>query len=262
MSERFIKFIPSEKSLHLVSNHPNAFILLTFIATRARRENGHPDGLTVGQCRIGDHENMGLSRQEYRTALSILILKNLIEKVETCRTRQKSTTGSTTIGTLVRICDNTIYDINLNDTNQRPNHRPTTDQPPTNHEQERIRKKKKEEEKHIPLTPLSPDPPKIEFREHVQLSQKEFDTLLAKYGQEFLNKMLDTLDAYKGSSGKKYNSDYHTMKAGGWVVERVEKDLQSRITPNEKPQGSSHPSSQPKFQASRVLKGSNVKGDS
>jgi hypothetical protein len=40
--------------------------------------------------------------------------------------------------------------------------------------------------------------------------------------------MLDALDAYKGSSGKKYDSDFHTMKQGGWVVTRVKKDLESQ----------------------------------
>ncbi len=146
MCDLFLKLSRDDEAEYLAKKHPNAFILLFFIAKRARRYDGHPDGLTIGQCHIGDHENMGLSRQEYRTALALLETKRFLQIVENCRTRQKSTTGSTTVGTLVKLCDSRIYDINPDKGNHRPNHRPTTDQPPTNHEQERTRKNKKEEE--------------------------------------------------------------------------------------------------------------------
>jgi hypothetical protein len=140
MSERFIKFIPSEEALYLAKKHPKAFILLVFVAERARQKNGLADGLTVGQCHVGDWENMGLTRQEYRTALNVLINKRFLEKVETCRTRQNSTKRITTIGTLVKLCDSRVFDINIELDNHRSNHRPTTDQPPTNHEEERKRR--------------------------------------------------------------------------------------------------------------------------
>src|SRR5258706_6917902 len=98
MSKRFLKLnLDNDEALYLAAKYPKAFILITFIAERARRENGHPDGLTIGQCHIGDWENMGLTRQEYRTALKHLITKRYLEKLETCRTRQKSTTRTITV---------------------------------------------------------------------------------------------------------------------------------------------------------------------
>jgi hypothetical protein len=160
MCNRFLMLNTENEKDHegdwLAEKHPHAFILLYFVARRARRYNGHIDGLIIGQCRVGDCEKMGLSRQEYRTALQLLVDKRLLEKVETCRNRKKSTTGSTTVGTLVRLCDNRIWDINSEDANHRINHRPTTGQPPANHEQEGIRKIKKEEEKKEDIAQTAP----------------------------------------------------------------------------------------------------------
>jgi hypothetical protein len=145
-SERFIKFIPSEEAMFLVKNKPNAFVLLTIIAERARRENGNPDGLTIGQCHIGDWKNCGLTEREYRTAKSILVCRKHVKIVETCRTRKKSTTGTTTVGTLVELISSTVYDINVKVDNDRCDDRATTERRPSDDEQERKRKKKKEEE--------------------------------------------------------------------------------------------------------------------
>ena len=134
---RFIKFIPSEEAMYLVIHKPNAFKLLTIIANRARRESGNPDGLLPGQCHIGDWKAIGLTEQEYRTAKIILIKRAHIKIVETCRTRKKSTTGTTTNGTLVSLISLSVYDINSKSIDDRINDRATT-------EQRRTRKNKKE----------------------------------------------------------------------------------------------------------------------
>ncbi len=290
MSESFVKLIRSDEMRYLARKYHNAFILLTFIAERARRENGCADGLLAGECHIGDYKEYGLTEKEYRNAKKILVERNHIEIIETCRTRKneknsKSTlnlqnrekwpyeraTKVTTIGTLVKIISRTIYDINSEDDNQqkgdRKGDRGATEGRPKGDEQEGIRKNKKEKEYKQPLTPSSFSlPSKIKFRELVELTQEEYDSLLAKNGQEFLNLMLDTLDAYKGSTGKKYDSDFHTMKQGGWVVNRVKKDLQEQKTADEKtnkPARGGKPSNNPKpsetqFQPGRVLRGSNT----
>ena len=162
MSERFIKFIPSEEAKYLARKHPNAFILLMFIADRARRENGHPDGLTIGQCQIGDFTEYGLTEKEYRTAKKVLIYRNHIKIIETCRTRKKKinsnstlnfkkvenwaierATKSTTIGTLVELCSLDIYDINIEPPDDRKGDRKgdrgATEGRPKGDEQEGIR---------------------------------------------------------------------------------------------------------------------------
>jgi len=135
MSNGFISQSLSEKSEWLLINYPFAFLLLTHIARRARRIPGLIDGRDVGDAEIGDWEYMGLTRQQYRTALKNLCLLNFIKIKETNRTRKKSTTGITTKGTLATLIDSDIYDINTENNNHHNNHCPTTAQPLPNHEQ-------------------------------------------------------------------------------------------------------------------------------
>lgn len=141
-SERFLKFIPSEEAFWLMECKPNAFRLLTHIANTARRYNGHPDGLTIGQCHLRSWTFYKLTEQEYRTAKEILVKRKHIKIIETNRTRKKSTTGVTTNSTLVELCSLTIWDINPEINNDQINDRATTEQRPSNDKQERIRKKK------------------------------------------------------------------------------------------------------------------------
>ena len=149
MSKRFIKYIvDSEKSAWLRENYPNAYLLLSLIAERARRCSGHPDGLEIGDAHIGDYKKAGIaSERQYRTAKDKLILLKIIRIKETCRNRKKSTTGTTTEGTLVTLLNSDYWDINPESSDDRLDDRATTDRRPTDDEQERIRKKKKEEEK-------------------------------------------------------------------------------------------------------------------
>lgn len=124
-----------------------------------------------------------------------------------------------------------------------------------------------EEEIQITPTPSLPISPKIKFKEFVELTQTEYDSLLTKHGQEFLNRMLDILDAYKGSSGKKYASDYHTMKLGGWVYNRAKQDQErthekSFRSPAKTPPGNNANAEPTKFQPNRILRINNaIEGD-
>ena len=143
MSERFIKFIPGPEADFLMTK-PYCFALLALVAQRARREPGQPDGLEPGEAHIGDWDAIGASRQEYRTALKILVTRKHFTVSETNRNRKKSTTGVTTGGTKVKLISSSVYDLNLQESNHQANHCPTTAQPLTNHEQER---RKNEEER-------------------------------------------------------------------------------------------------------------------
>lgn len=145
-NQRFIKFKPSGTVLWLIENYPLAHVLLTIIAIRARRVSNLPDELEIGECFIGDWKAYGLTRQQYRTALNHLIRLKIVKITQTNRTRKKSTTASTTVSTKVKLLDSSIWDINPEDANHSTNHRSTTDQPLTNHKEERIRKNKKEKE--------------------------------------------------------------------------------------------------------------------
>lgn len=146
MYDRFIKFIPSDEANWLRKNKPTAFILLSFIAERARREPDHPDGLKPGQCHIGDWKSYGLTEKQYRTAKDILVMRGHIKIVETCRTRKKSATGTTTYGTLVELISSSIYDINKNIEGDRKGDRGATEGRPRGDEQESEERKRKKEE--------------------------------------------------------------------------------------------------------------------
>ena len=54
----------------------------------------------------------------------------------------------------------------------------------------------------------------------------EYQKLVDKYGQAMTTELIEILNNYKGSSGKKYVSDYMTMFS--WVIKRYEADKQKK----------------------------------
>lgn len=269
----------SDNADWLVEHHPWAFLLLWLIARRARRTNGHIDGLEPGEAFIGDYEKCGIpSRKAYRHALSILVKFKLVEIKKDEKNRKSSSKKSgnwghmskhfgASRGTLVKILDTSIWDINYEDKGHieatvgaysGPIRGPKQEWNNGKIYEDKKKRLKKENfdssTENLPEEPLEEnfqtDPTqhnvyyqtsglesttyekkkphtqrktKIAFREFIFLTQIEFDTLLAKHGKEKLEKMLDILDSYKGSTGKKYSRDYFTMKEGGWVLREVDK---------------------------------------
>jgi len=71
---------------------------------------------------------------------------------------------------------------------------------------EKVREKKVKEEKKY-------------FAEFVSLSKQEHQKLVDTYGFQTVRTLITTLDNYKGSSGKKYKSDYRAIL--NWVVDKV-----------------------------------------
>lgn len=61
-------------------------------------------------------------------------------------------------------------------------------------------------------------PKKIHFAEFVLLKKEEYDKLCNEYSEEATKRMIEILNNYKGSSGKKYKSDYLAIL--NWVVGR------------------------------------------
>ena len=62
---------------------------------------------------------------------------------------------------------------------------------------------------------------KIHFAEFVTMTNAEHEKLVSTYGKEFADQCIQVLDNYKGSSGKKYKSDYRAILT--WVVDEVKK---------------------------------------
>ena len=195
MSERFIKFIPSEEAMWLLKKKGHAFRLLAIIAESARRVEGDPDGLNVGECFIGGHENYDMTERNYRTAKDTLVKRRHLEIVETCRTRKKATTGSTTVGTKVRLLSSNVWDINLNTTDDRNDDWPTTDRRPTDDKLRKNKNIKKERKQHLPQSaPLIAEffislsafvPSFIEDKSHRSDTQlAAMDSLISLHGEE------------------------------------------------------------------------------
>lgn len=61
---------------------------------------------------------------------------------------------------------------------------------------------------------------KVKFAEFVSMTRQEYQALQQKLGDERLKKYLEALDNYKGSTGKKYKSDYRTILA--WIAKEQE----------------------------------------
>lgn len=261
-SERFIKFKPSEEADWLLANYPFAYLLLNLVAIRARRTPNDPGGLQIGEAHIGDYSAIGASRQQYRTALQVLCSKNYLTICETNRTRKKSTNGTTngttTTGTKVKLLNSIIWDINLefanHSSNHRSNHCPTTAQPLPNHEQEREEGKEREEERKKIKKEKPPAFPKIAYREFVALTEKEFFSLVERNGKEFVEAMLDKLNSYKGSTGKKYISDFDVMNKGGWLHDKITEVNSNGQNPKRSSSaGVNNTAAEPRFKAAKVL---------
>lgn len=159
MCNRFLKFIPSEEALYLLKNKGHAFRLLTIIAESARRYEGGPDGLDIGEAFIGGHKKYDMSERNYRTAKEILIARRHMKIMETSRTRKKSTNGTTTVGTKVKLLSSNVWDINFQVTDERTNERPTNDRRMTDDKLEE-REEYKERKEDMIIAQSAPRPRK------------------------------------------------------------------------------------------------------
>jgi hypothetical protein len=123
--EGFIKYIRSEEAVNLHSNK-NANHLLCIIAFRASRKGNPVLGVKPGEAFIGDFKKIGLTHREYRTAISNLVKWGYI------------TTTTTNKGTIAKLCNSKVYDINSDQTDkQTTNQRQTNDKQTTTIKNER-----------------------------------------------------------------------------------------------------------------------------
>jgi hypothetical protein len=113
----FIKLNRSDEAMNLQHNMC-ANPLLYIIALRAARKENKVLGLKPGDALLGDWQNYGMSRQQYRTALKNLTDWSYIK----VRVTNK--------GTIATICNTDVYDLNSNEAN----HQTTIKQPSSNHQ--------------------------------------------------------------------------------------------------------------------------------
>jgi len=82
----------------------------------------------------------------------------------------------------------------------------------------RIRRNKKKTAK-----PIDENDVQIKVRENVSLSRNQAQQLTQKLGKQLAKKCVDRLDNYKGSTGKRYKSDYRAILS--WVIDAETKNL-------------------------------------
>ena len=117
MNRGFIALHRTGDTEAIIMHHPNAFLLLTQIAMRARIEPCNITALDVVQSLIGDHDSCGLTRQQYRTALRFLTAGRFV------------TIKATSKGTVATLLNTSIYSTKKEKANQHSNHQPTINQP-------------------------------------------------------------------------------------------------------------------------------------
>jgi hypothetical protein len=89
--------------------YPITMHLLLYIASKVKRTNSPGNNLEIGEVFLENCENIGITRQEYRTAIKRLTDMKIVEFTSTKR------------GTKARLIDVSIYDPNLENSNQALN---------------------------------------------------------------------------------------------------------------------------------------------
>jgi hypothetical protein len=143
-SKNFIKYIPSEKSSWLRKNHTALYLLLSLAAERARWENTeYLDGLIPGDAILGNFEEAGITRQQYRDAIEKGEKLGIWEVVwnQKSTKHQKRTIKRTIKSIVVNIRNSDIWDINL----EKRTICGTMREPSENHKQERKERKERKE---------------------------------------------------------------------------------------------------------------------
>lgn len=193
----FVKLNRGELSNDLLECHPNAFLLLSLIALRARRTPNLIKGLDICECQLGDYKACGLTEQKYRTAKKVLESLGLV------------TFYSTNKGTVAKINNSSIYDINVCEVNgpitgdqRTPNGRVTTN-------------KNVKKEKNVKETPPSDD-----FDRFWNLYAKKKDTAKCKAKWKNISKkdkenIFETLHLYlEATPDKQYRKNPLTYLNG------------------------------------------------
>ncbi|GJM80164.1 hypothetical protein HMSSN139_26600 [Paenibacillus sp. HMSSN-139] len=127
------------------------------------------------------------------------------------------TNESTKKNRLITVVNWGIYQGCEDSTNKEVNRQPTNNQQTANNQlttNKNDKKYKNEKKKDII--------PKIAFAEFVSLTQEEYDKLVSTHGEDRTKRMIEILNNYKGSSGKKYKSDYLAIL--NWVIKRLEEE--------------------------------------
>jgi len=214
MTQRFIKYIPSELSESLMINHPNAFILFSYIVHHARWSANRTyvmlDGLLPGDCIMPGWEKLKFSSEKvYRNARDKLIELGFIEIVFNIHGKnqvKKRAIKRAIESMVVNICNSDIWDINIKPMEEvkgepRANEGRYTKNVKNEEEVSFIEKETNKEKEEVVVSVPFPAIRKAEeekldeeletlgaYNEHhnLQISKKVLRTWLSKYGSDLV----------------------------------------------------------------------------
>jgi hypothetical protein len=173
MFRGFIKLNRSE-AVELLEEDPQAFLLLTQIALRARRADGEYSRmpLKTNQALLGDYTKAGLTRQQYRATQKRLERYGL------------ATFQSTNKGTIAMLVSTAVYDINAeqqisNDKPTNPSMRTDQFEPPKN------QPKAIKESADIQRKPINEPITRSEEYKNVKTAKKKEDLPPHHYSQQY-----------------------------------------------------------------------------
>lgn len=69
-------------------------------------------------------------------------------------------------------------------------------------------------------------PKKIKYAEFVSMTNDEYKSLIDRYGETDTKRLIEMLDNYKGSKGKRYKSDYRAILS--WCVQRLQEENEKK----------------------------------
>ncbi len=80
---------------------------------------------------------------------------------------------------------------------------------------------------------------KKEYAEYVSMTEEQYAKLVSMYGDAFVEKAVEILDNYKGSTGKTYKDDYRAIC--NWVIDETKKRHPELIKTYAAPSGTGNP---------------------
>ena len=92
-------------------------------------------------------------------------------------------------------------------------------------------KERKGKEKKVKENKIKEDrEEKIHFAEFVSMTNAEYERLVSTHGKNTADQCITILDNYKGSSGRKYQSDYRAILS--WVLDKAKQNKPQKQTSN------------------------------
>lgn len=156
-------------------------------------------------------------------AVKTYSLSTLKRAIDSLITQEKITTEQTELGTLFTVLNYEEYqrlDNYKNANLEQMENTDRTDGEQIQNNNKNVKKDKKVKKKDI-------------YAEFVNLTKEEHQKLIEKFGEEKAKDWIERINLYKGSTGRKYNSDYLTIL--NWS-RKEEKEAQSKVTPIITPQ--------------------------